>query len=246
MLPNSEVLLADKWNKRLKKLDSSYKIISHCDVPGVPYSVCYIGNDTAVAGSIGNSIQYVNVSGNINLTQLMKLDHECLGLACHGDTLYVSSGDTIYKYNKDCKQKQVIYQYVENRTRFNINPIAISDNGERLYFMTVTGLATIVVKGNHIFSSQIDDYGIRDICIAGEGIVLVLDVKNNVHQLDYTGKKHRTVESMPLNISIASSMCFDRERCRLIVGGFQDKIHVYKCQVLPNYISIDIYSRIPT
>ncbi|XP_060584946.1 uncharacterized protein LOC132740905 [Ruditapes philippinarum] len=244
MLPNSEVLLVDEGNRKLKILNSSYKVINYCDVHETPYYVCYIGNNTVVAGLGG--IQYVNVSGKIKLRQLTKLDHKCLDIACHGDTLYVSSSDTIYKYDKNCKQKQVIYQFGEIRTRFNINPIAISDNGERLYFMTVTGLATIVVKGNHIFSSQIDDYGIRDICIAGEGIVIVLDVKNNVHQLDYTGKKHRTVDSKPIDISIASSMCFDRERCRLIVGGFQDKIHVYKCQVLPNYISIDIYSRIPT
>jgi hypothetical protein len=67
MLPNSEVLLADCMNDRLKKLNKSYKEISHCDVPEYPYSVCYTDNDIAVAGLRGNSIQSVNVSGKINL-----------------------------------------------------------------------------------------------------------------------------------------------------------------------------------
>ncbi|XP_060557764.1 uncharacterized protein LOC132718154 [Ruditapes philippinarum] len=236
MLPNSEVLLADFRNNRLKKLNSLYKVVSHCDVRKSPYSVCYIGNDTAVAGLRGNTIQYVNVSGNINLRQLMKLDHECFDLACHGDTLYVNSGDTIYKYDKYCKQKQVLYHY----PRIIDSPlIAISDNGERLYFRANTDVTTIDDKGNHLFNEQFDGYSLRDICIAGEGIVLVLVANNNVHQLDYNGNRHRTVDSMQSYVLHPLSMCFDRERCRLIVGGLQegvlqDKIYVYKCEFLPS------------
>ncbi|XP_060551220.1 uncharacterized protein LOC132712801 isoform X2 [Ruditapes philippinarum] len=226
MLPKNEVLLADLGNEILKKLNSSYKEISYCDVPEYPYSVCYIGNDTAVASLGGNTIQYVNISGKISLIQSVTLDHECFGLACHGDTLYVSSRDTIYKYDKNCKQKQVIYHYPNNI----FSPsIAISDNGERIYLCNDTGLTTIDAKGTHLFSSKFKYYIIRDICIVVEGIVLVLDESNNLHQLDYTGKKHRTVGRMPLT---ARSMCFDRERCRLIFGGDEDEINVYKCEFL--------------
>ncbi|XP_060551637.1 uncharacterized protein LOC132713169 [Ruditapes philippinarum] len=224
MLPKSEVLLADFFNKKLKKLNSSYTVTSYCGLPEKPYSVCYKGKDTAVV-SLRNTIQYVNVSGNLNLRQLMKLDHKCYGLACHGDTLYVSSGDTIYKYDKDCKQKQVLYQL-----KFYTYSIVLSDDGERLYFSTNTGLTTIDCKGNHI-SSQFDGYTLRDICIAGEGMVLVLDEKNNVHQLDYNGKKHGTVNNIPLSNNKLCSMCFDKERCRLIVGVVEDKLRVYKCEL---------------
>jgi hypothetical protein len=230
MLPNSEVLLADEWNRKLKKLNSLYEVISHCDLTDYPYSVCYMGNDTAVACFSGNTIQYVNVSGKINLRQLMTLDHECFDIACHGDTLYVSSGDTIYKYNKDCTQKQIIFH--ETSTKLNSPLIAISDNGERLYFKANTGITTIDDKGNHLSSSQFVDYSLRDICIGGEGIVLVLDETNIVHQLDYNGKKHQIVDNMPLNISCPRLMCFDRERCRLIVCGFEGMIYVYKCEFL--------------
>ncbi|XP_060584151.1 uncharacterized protein LOC132740288 [Ruditapes philippinarum] len=231
MLPNDEVLFVDIRNKRLTKLDCSYKVTSHCDVPGNPYSVCYICHDTAVAGLRGNTIQYVNVSGNINLRHLVELDHECYDLVCHGDTLYVTSGDTIYKYDKYFKQKQSIYHYRENLDIFYIPSIGISDNGERIYFGTNKILTTIDAKGNHIFSEQLD---IHDVCFAGEGIVLVLDAKNNLHQLDYNDKNHRTVDIMPLNIVVLRSLCFDRERCRLIVGGDADKIYVYKCGFLLN------------
>jgi hypothetical protein len=235
MLPNSEVPFANKWNKKLKKLTSSYMVISYCYVPEDPYSVCYIGKDTAVAGLSGKSIQYVNVSGKINLRQLMTLDHECFDIACHGDTLYVSSGDTIYKYDKNCKQKEALYHYPDI---IDLSSIAISDNGERLYLMANTDVTTIDDKGNHLFNEQFDGYySLCDICIAGEGIVLVLVANNNVHQLDYNGKKYRTVDSMPLNISFPQSMCFDRERCTLIVDGREDKIYVYKLRVLVKLVN---------
>jgi hypothetical protein len=229
MLPNSEVLLVDEGNRKLKILNSSYKVINYCDVHETPYCVCYIGNNTVVAGLGG--IQYVNVSGKIKLRQLTKLDHKCLDIACHGDTLYVSSSDTIYKYDKYCKQQQVLYHYPD---KIYSPLIAISDNGERLYFKANTGITTIDAKGNHISSSQFVGHSLRDICIAGEGNVLVLDETNTVHQLGYNGEKHRTVDSMPLNILFPRSMCFDRERCRRFVGGKTDMIYVYKCEFLPS------------
>ncbi|XP_060559583.1 uncharacterized protein LOC132719750 [Ruditapes philippinarum] len=231
MLLNGEVLLADFTHKRLKKLDSWYKVISCTDVIVHPYSVCYIGNDIAVAGLKGNSIQYVNVSGHIKLTQLVKLDHECFSLAYHDGTLYVSSADTLYKYDKYCKQKHIICPKELHMS--NIYTIAISDNGERLYIRTHNGLTSLDAKGNHIFSSQLDGNRCHDMCIAGEGIVLILALTNNVHQLDYNGKlKFGTVNAVPFGISI-QSMCFDRERCRLIVGGNEDIIRVYNCEFLP-------------
>jgi glucose/arabinose dehydrogenase len=169
------------------------------------------------------------VSGKISLRQSVKLDHACFGLACHGDTLYVSSKNTIYKYDKDCKQKQVIYHYP---LKFYTFSFAVSDDGERLYFSTNTGLTTIDCKGNHI-SSQPDGNTLRDICIAGEGMVLVLDAKNNVHQLDYNGnRKHGTVNKMLLSTSDFCSMSFDKERCRLILGVIEDTLRVYKCELL--------------
>jgi hypothetical protein len=233
MLPNGEVLLADERNNRLKKLNSAYNVISYCDVTAQPDSLCYIGNDTAVARLGRYTIQYVNVSGNITLRQLVKLDHKCLDLACHGDILYIISGDTIYKYDKDkCEQKYVLYQFSENLPLpyTYMNAIAISDNGERVYFVTNTGLTTIDAEGNRIFSSR--HCTIFDTCIAGEGIVLVLDIKNILHQLDYNGKQHQTVD---LNCPpFLRSMCFDRERCRLIVGGKSDMIYVYKCEIVPS------------
>ncbi|XP_060572703.1 uncharacterized protein LOC132730737 isoform X3 [Ruditapes philippinarum] len=237
MLPNGEVLLADSGNKRLKKLNSSYKVISYCDVTAIPLSVCYIGNDTAVA-SLGDAIQYVNVSGNITRRQLVELNHNCYGLACLGDILYVHSDNKIYKFDKDkCEQKYVLYQLSKNlHTVPYMFAIAISDNGERVYFGTNTGLTTIDAEGNHIFSSYIGDK--YDACIAGEGIVLVFNtlVYSSLLQLDYNGKKHRTVElnSKPFDTTSMYSMCFDRERCRLIVGSRYDMIYVYNCEILPS------------
>ncbi|XP_060584650.1 uncharacterized protein LOC132740701 [Ruditapes philippinarum] len=235
MFPNREILIYDSKNKGLKYLNSLYQVVSYCALSKHIYFLCYIGNNTAVVGLDINSIQYVDVSDNINLRKLVTLDHDCLCLACHGDTLYINSGYGIYKYDKYCKQRQDIYFYSIEPHMFSEHSVAISDNGERLYFNANTGLTTIDAKGNHIFtSSQFVEYKIRDICIAAAGIVLVLDKTNTLHQLDYTGKKHRTVYKIPFTHLYACSICFDRDRCRLIVGGLEDKIYIYKCQFLPN------------
>ncbi|XP_060587235.1 uncharacterized protein LOC132742776 [Ruditapes philippinarum] len=235
MLPNSEILLADNRNKKLKKLNKKFKIVSCCKLPNRPFSVCYIGNNLSIIALHGNVIQYVKVSGEIELRNEVPLSHECFGLACHGDTLYVASKSTIYTYDKRCDKKRILYQH-GGRDQFYKYPIAISDNGERLYICTDKALTTIDSNGNHISTYQLDGLYDPDVCVANNGIVLLLGGRDNdkVYQLDYNGKNEsETVRNFSDYSRSLMSLAFDRERCRLIFGDYTNYLHVYKCELLP-------------
>ncbi|XP_053389255.1 uncharacterized protein LOC128552251, partial [Mercenaria mercenaria] len=191
MLPDGNVLLIDSYNMKLKKIDSSYNVVSHCDIPKDSYSckdVCYIGNDRAVVCSEDGRIQYVNVSGKMKLEHAVQLKHECHGLVCHGDTLYVI-GSEIYTYTIYCQGKHLLYNIEQTGPYFS--RIAISDDAERIYFTNgAKGLITIDNKGNHLFTLKADiSHQILDVCVVGDGTVLVLDLKGSVHQVDYSGKQ---------------------------------------------------------
>ncbi|XP_053394481.1 uncharacterized protein LOC123524758 [Mercenaria mercenaria] len=233
ILPDGNILLLDNGSSRLKKLDSSYNVVSHCDIPYVFYSrpdMCYIGDDRAVVcSSTDRIIQYVNVSGKLKLEHTVKLDHKCYGLACHGDTLYVGGFGTIYTYNRDCQEKHVLYN-TNNAYFFHI---AVSDDGERIYIPTgIGGLVTIDNKGNHLFTLKHGQwYETSDLCIVGDGTVLVLDTEGHVHQVDYNGKQVLgTVVDKSMSLR-TTSMCFDRQRCRLFAAEYvENYIPVFQLQ----------------
>ncbi|XP_045159431.1 uncharacterized protein LOC123524897 isoform X2 [Mercenaria mercenaria] len=234
LLPNGHILLTDSGNKRIKKLDTSYYAVSHCDLPGPSYGLCYIGKDIAVVseGPAGN-IQFVNISGKMKLEHTVKLDHECYALAFHGDTLYVTDRNTVYTYNKDLQQKKMLY--CNGRlTVFEIMcGIAVTDDGERLYITALSGgTITIDKNGNHLFTFKHKVDFARDVCVVGDGTVLVLDKSNVVFQVDYRGGKDLGKIVCPSDgLELPESLCYDRQNCRLIVSCYMSNyVTVFQMQ----------------
>jgi hypothetical protein len=76
ILLSGEILLTDHFNKRLKKLDNMYKVISVCDLPGKPRDVCYVGDNVAVV-SQWKKLQFVDTKHSMTLIRTIDTDHAC-------------------------------------------------------------------------------------------------------------------------------------------------------------------------
>ncbi|XP_053395789.1 uncharacterized protein LOC123524791 [Mercenaria mercenaria] len=257
MFPDGKVLLIDNHNGKMKKTDSSYKVVSHCGIPFLASwnDVCYIGNDRAVA-SYSDIIRYVNVSGKMKHEHDVKLEHRCYGLACHGDILYVRGDDAIYTYTIHCQGKHLLYKIKE--TYPFSSRMAISDDGERIYITNVTAeLITIDNKGNHLFTLKTDiEHQILDVCVVRDGTVLVLDIEGSVHQVDYSGKQvlGTIVVDRSYDIDIKRRDDNDKDDCgirsiRMLPDNNNGKLKTIDCSYnvvshcdFPNgsYYSIDV------
>ncbi|XP_053395202.1 uncharacterized protein LOC123524103 isoform X2 [Mercenaria mercenaria] len=223
MASYGNILLADHANNKLKRLDSLYNLVSVCTLGGRdPYDVCYIGDDRAVISISPNLIQFVNVSGDIKLEQVVELEHPCNSLAFHGDTLYVRGMESLYTYNRQCQQKQTLYSAHALKTYPYFRGIAVSDDNERIYIAAGTdGLITIDNKGNllnTLSSAAFKDS--MDVCVIGDGTVLVTDETSGcVYQVDYNGEKILgTVVTRSDGIDKPASLCFDRRNNTLIAA----------------------------
>ncbi|XP_053383112.1 uncharacterized protein LOC128549727 [Mercenaria mercenaria] len=235
VLPKGKILLADRDNSRLKKLDKSYKLISYCELPDYPFDACYVGNQTA-AVSVGDAgIQFVNISGKMKLRKLVKLDHFCLGLDSHEDNLYVTSRDTVFSYKKDASGQRVLYHKQEVNDDESLGHIVASEDGKLLYLSDVNGgLVTIDSTGTHLNTLKNDVLqGASGLCLVSDGTILVTDENtHSVHQVDYNGelvlgkvvtREHSTPKPW--------SVCYDKNLARLIVGYFyENHITVYELQ----------------
>ncbi|XP_053381926.1 uncharacterized protein LOC128549344 [Mercenaria mercenaria] len=235
LLPNGKILLADRNNRRLKKLDKSYKLISLCDLPAATLDVCYVGNQTAAACLGDAGIQLVDISGEMKLKELVKLDHPCLGIDFHRNNLYVTSRDTVFSYTKDVSQQRVLYHKQEVLPDEALGHITASKDGKLLYLSDVNGgLVTIDSNGSHLNTLKNDVLqGASSVCLASEDTILVTDENtNSVHQVDYKGEKVLgTVLTREPDEQKPWSVYYERHLARMLVGHLnQNYITVYEVQ----------------
>ncbi|XP_052260019.1 uncharacterized protein LOC127864423 isoform X2 [Dreissena polymorpha] len=104
VLPDGQVLLADRNNKKVKLLNQQYHAVSHLDVRAKSQDICQITpSEVAVAVTYRNihEVQFITViQGQLTLGKMFQLQHGCTVDKCAvsptGDRLYITS----YRQNK--------------------------------------------------------------------------------------------------------------------------------------------------
>ncbi|XP_052259946.1 uncharacterized protein LOC127864309 [Dreissena polymorpha] len=97
-LPNGQVLVADRFNKKVKLLSQQYRVVSHLDVRDEPLDMCLI-TPTEVSVAVHDEVQFFTVSqSQLAKSRKLKLQHYCKGIAHNQGDLYICSGTALYKY----------------------------------------------------------------------------------------------------------------------------------------------------
>ncbi|XP_060601580.1 uncharacterized protein LOC132754861 isoform X4 [Ruditapes philippinarum] len=228
LLPSGEILLTDNINQKLKKLDNMYNVKCVCDLPDQPYDVCYVGDNVAVV-SLWLKLQFVDTKHSMKLIRSIDTDHECYGLACHGDQMYVRDDyGSVYSYSTDGIKQQMIYS-----SRYSgviaYKIITVSNDGSKLYLPSRIQLVTIDNNGNSLFT--LNNLGTKwscGVCVDDQGYIYVMCNNGNITQISEDG---RTILQAITNVSgiiWPYSLTFDRKNKALIATGWSNKITVFK------------------
>ncbi|KAH3883670.1 hypothetical protein DPMN_007630 [Dreissena polymorpha] len=126
-LPDGQVLVADRDNKRVKLLSQQYKVVSHWDVNAEPQDICQITpSEVAVlAVNISNihGVQFITVNqGKLVPGRKFQLQHECRFIAHHQGDLFVTSVRELYKYTLNGKLICRLYEIFIMEVRIMVNP----------------------------------------------------------------------------------------------------------------------------
>ncbi|XP_060598384.1 uncharacterized protein LOC132752119 isoform X2 [Ruditapes philippinarum] len=228
ILPSGEILLTDYKNKKLKKHDNMYKVISVCDLPGFPQDVCYVGDNKAVVSQL-RKLHFVDTKYSMILIRSIDTDHNCHGLACHGDQMYVRDiFGSVYSYSTDGIKHQMIYSF---RTVFLYMNITVSNDGSKLYLPDQNKLVTIDNNGNRLFTLNNLDIDIPcGVCVDDQGYVYVNGRNGNILQISEDG---RTTLQVITNVSGLTDKCtytltYDWKNKALIEAGLSNTIIVLK------------------
>ncbi|XP_053397395.1 uncharacterized protein LOC123551881 isoform X1 [Mercenaria mercenaria] len=216
ILPSGELLVIDELNVNIKKLDQRYSVVHVRDLPTMPLGLCYLGENVAVVSMI-TTLQFINVSGNINLTMTVDTDHSCFSIAGHEEKLYVAALGNVQVYDRNGQHERSIDIGPPNP----ISGMAVSRDGEMLYVtkrMAITkyewsGLITTDTRGTMVSELQLNSCD--GVCIDRNGNVLVL-CANGVVQVSADGKC--ILDLLTDDDTLGESICFDEERSSLIAS----------------------------
>ena len=135
-------VVTDWKNKRLKLLDKSYKVVAHCDLTSVPYSVCSVDSGQIIVSLRDEKLlQFVAVDYKMRLARRFKIDEFCRGIAYHNEEIYVACGGgagevkgQLRVYNMTGEIVHVIDEDIHGKPIFSSpKDIAINSDGSRIY-----------------------------------------------------------------------------------------------------------------
>ncbi|KAH3720675.1 hypothetical protein DPMN_063579 [Dreissena polymorpha] len=111
---SGELLITDWVNNKVKLLDQTYKVVAHCDLPGGFYflSMCSIDSRLVAVTVDYKEVHFIRVINSSKLIKdrILKLEHDCKGIAHQHGNLYITDGEALYNYTVDGRLRRKMYQ----------------------------------------------------------------------------------------------------------------------------------------
>ncbi|XP_053404362.1 uncharacterized protein LOC128558594 [Mercenaria mercenaria] len=230
VLPQSEILLIDNANNRLKKLDMFYNVDSHCDLPKPPLDMCVV-DDFTILVSFGDTINFINVRYTPTLKTQIKPEATCFSLAWHNKSIFYTDKRSLFKCDDCGKNHQQLYFFREKS--IICHKLVASNEGKKIYMAAGTnGLEKVdmeLTKEANITNGKLQNC--TDICIANNNYLLACDYNSpTIYLVELEGDSIlKAVVERSDGLRLPRSLDFDHTDSSIVVGRLgRDFISVFE------------------
>ncbi|XP_060553870.1 uncharacterized protein LOC132714950 [Ruditapes philippinarum] len=231
-LADGTIILADRNNMKLKRLDVNYNIRDCLDLESYPTGICCTGNTEVAVKLHTNKVWFISVGSS--LSKVRDISVTCGGYwgmtNCDGE-LWVSDGNGVNAYN----MTGTLIKYVSNTV-----------NGQHIFKSSQQQMAvsgdTVIITDNSDGAVCLNRYGtvkreLRDkrlvwahgVCVANDGTVFISGYSsNNIMMFDRDDKCLGELVGKDAGLVNLTSLLYDDKKNCLIVACDPDKIIVYQ------------------
>ncbi|XP_060593285.1 E3 ubiquitin-protein ligase Midline-1-like [Ruditapes philippinarum] len=87
------IVMTDYKNKRIKKINESFKVVSSLNVADSPYGICQIGTSLLAVTLVNDrKVQFISQKDKMELQQSFEVGDRCRGIAYNDGMIYVCCG----------------------------------------------------------------------------------------------------------------------------------------------------------
>ncbi|XP_053387068.1 uncharacterized protein LOC128550944 [Mercenaria mercenaria] len=227
-LPDGTFLLADWGNKKLKRLDRSYKLLDSLRLPNEPRSICNVGSDeVAVSLYYAKKVQYITINKKLRLTRSFSTGGYCRGMVYVDDKLYVCCGDVDESTSYCIEVYNNAGQLHHSISGLSSVPlyITVTDDGQHLLVTSrnCDNITMMDLTGNVVNTfSKRDLKNPRGICTDGKGQAFICGKDSNtVVQLEPEQQKIEVILGEKDSIKNPYVIWYDRKLSRILVCCFE-------------------------
>ncbi|XP_053387873.1 uncharacterized protein LOC123542058 [Mercenaria mercenaria] len=223
-LVDGSILVTDKENMKLKRLDKTYTFVDSIRLTSGPHSVCEIGpREAAVTLFIDKKIQFVSIGNQLALKTTFSTGSYCRGLSYKNGKLYVCCGD-VHEPSSGCikvfnNAGEFLYSFPLASVPIRITAC---DYSQHLFITSWKSDDVFMLdySGNIISTFSDDDLRFPlGICTDGKGRVFVNGYSSDtVVKISPRSKKIEVLLGQDNNIKKLKGVCCDKIRSRLLVS----------------------------
>jgi hypothetical protein len=231
-LADGTIILADRNNMKLKRLDVNYDINDCLDLESYPTGICCTGNTEVAVKLHNNKVWFISVGSS--LSKVRDISVTCGGYwgmtYCDGE-LWVSDGNGVNAYS-------MTGTLIKSSVRYTVNGQHIFKSSQQQ--MAVSGDTVIVtdysdgavcLNRDMTVKRELRDKRLvwtRGVCVANNGTVFISGYSsNNIMMFDRDSKCLGELVVKDAGLVNLTSMLYDDKKSCLIVACDPDKIIVY-------------------
>ncbi|XP_052236963.1 uncharacterized protein LOC127848501 [Dreissena polymorpha] len=224
-LPSGHTIVADYNNNRVKMFDKDYNLSSDLVVNCNPQDICTISPSEVAVTTVNNTyFKLIRVrNGKLDILNFTKLPHATLGISCHQEELYITSGTALYHYDLLGNLLKKLYE--DTGGGITVYKCAFSPDGNWIYVTNFAQNKLITLATDGTLISTFTDpelQGPKGVHVTPTGQVLVCGIiSHTVIQVDREGKKKlATLASENDGLRYPVSVCYNTNTDQMIVGLF--------------------------
>ncbi|XP_052247306.1 E3 ubiquitin-protein ligase TRIM56-like isoform X1 [Dreissena polymorpha] len=230
---SGELLISDWNNRKVMLMDQTYKVVSHCDLPWVPCSMCSIDSSlVAVSNQYGKEVHFIRViNSQLIQDRILKFQHDCLGIAHQHGNLYITDGSALYLYTLDGRLVREVYK--DTSSINTVMSCAVSPDGDRIYVINKRSDQLVTLSRDGTVISTLTVPGLDPLpglhVTDSEHVLVCGSWSNKIVQVDKDGRQILAeVVTNNDGVTLPMSVYYSKNTGSIIVGMDGDDIIVFK------------------
>ncbi|XP_060584159.1 uncharacterized protein LOC132740298 [Ruditapes philippinarum] len=229
-LPDGTIILADHYNKRIKRLDVNYNIKDCFDLGSYTTGICCTGNTEVAVKLNNNKVRFISVGSILSKVRDISVTSGgyrgmayCAGelwvSAERGVNVYSMTGTILNSIGSDVNGQR-IFTSIQQMTVSREN-VCVADPSDGVVCLTRDGTVKRKLRDKRLADT-------RGVCVSNDGTVFISGCgSNNIMMFDSEGKCLGELVSKDSGLVSPLSLLFDDKRNCLVVACYPDKMIVY-------------------